>query len=113
MPVISQFYGIIIQMFFNENGKHKNNTNGGIYMYIVPDPIEVKTIEDYRLWIKFKNGKEKIFDMKKYIGQKFYNKLKDKKYFEKVKVVENTIQWENGEDIAPENLYYDSTKIKE
>lgn len=22
MPVISQFYGIIIQMFFNENGKH-------------------------------------------------------------------------------------------
>ena len=51
--------------------------------------------------------------MKKYINQKFYNKLKDKKYFEKVKVVENTIQWENGEDIAPENLYYDSTKIKE
>lgn len=95
-------------MFFNENGKHKNNTNGGIYMYIVPDPIE-----DYRLWTKLKNGEEKIFDMKKYIGQKFYNKLKDKKYFEKVKVVENTIQWENGEDIAPENLYYDSTKIKE
>lgn len=22
MPVISQFYGIIIQMFFNENSKH-------------------------------------------------------------------------------------------
>lgn len=22
MPVISQFFGIIIQMFFNENGKH-------------------------------------------------------------------------------------------
>ncbi len=22
MPIISQFYGIIIQMFFNENGKH-------------------------------------------------------------------------------------------
>ena len=22
MPVISQFYGIIIQMFFDENGKH-------------------------------------------------------------------------------------------
>lgn len=22
MPVISQFYGIVIQMFFDENGKH-------------------------------------------------------------------------------------------
>lgn len=22
MPIISQFYGIIIQMYFNENGKH-------------------------------------------------------------------------------------------
>ena len=22
MPIISQFYGIVIQMFFDENGKH-------------------------------------------------------------------------------------------
>ena len=40
-------------------------------MYIVPEPIEVKAIEKYKLYIKF----------------------------------------ENGEDIAPENLYYNSKTI--
>ena len=79
-------------------------------MYIVPDPIEVKPIEGYKLYIKFKNGEEKIFDMSKYINQKFYEKLREYKYFEKVHVMGNTIVWENGEDIAPENLYYESIK---
>ncbi len=82
-------------------------------MYIVPNPIEIKVLENYKIWIKFKNGEEKIFDMKKYVDQKFYQKLKDKKYFEKVKIAGNTIEWENGEDIAPENLYYDSIVEKE
>ena len=82
-------------------------------MYIVPNPIEIKVLENYKIWIKFKNGEEKIFDIKKYVDQKFYQKLKDKKYFEKVKIAGNTIEWENGEDIAPENLYYDSIVEKE
>ena len=82
-------------------------------MYIVPNPIEIKVLENYKIWIKFKNGEKKIFDMEKYINQKFYQKLKNKKYFEKVKIAGNTIEWENGEDIAPENLYYDSKVEKE
>lgn len=28
-------------------------------MYIVPEPIEVKAIEKYKLYIKFKNGEKK------------------------------------------------------
>ena len=79
-------------------------------MYIVPDPIEVKPMEGYKLYIKFKNGEEKIFDMSKYINQKYYEKLKEYKYFEKVCVMKNTVVWENGEDISPENLYYESIK---
>ena len=31
-------------------------------MYIVPEPIEVKAIEKYKLYIKFENGEEKILD---------------------------------------------------
>ncbi len=82
-------------------------------MYIVPNPIEVKALEGYKLLIKFKDGKNKIFNMEKYINENFYKNLKDRQYFEKVKVMGNTICWENGEDIAPENLYYDSIEIKE
>ncbi|MCI8759826.1 MAG: DUF2442 domain-containing protein [Clostridia bacterium] len=82
-------------------------------MYIVPKPIEIKVLENYKIWLKFEDGEEKTFDMEKYIHKKFYHKLKDRKYFENVKVVENTIQWKDGEDVAPENLYYDSVKFEQ
>lgn len=83
-------------------------------MYIVPDPIEVKAIEKYKLYIKFKNGEEKILDMEEELKEKFYNKLKNYEYFKNVKISRTgiTIEWEDGEDIAPENLYYDSKAIK-
>ena len=83
-------------------------------MYIVPEPIEVKAIEKYKLYIKFKNGEEKILDMGQDIKDNFYAKLKDYEYFKNVKISETgiTIEWKNGEDIAPENLYYNSKTIK-
>lgn len=46
---------------------------GGRKMYIVPRPIQIKTLENYKIKIKF----------------------------------------ENGEDVAPKNLYYDSILEKE
>lgn len=83
-------------------------------MYIVPDPIEVKAIEKYKLYIKFGNGEEKILDMEEELNEKFYYKLKDYEYFKKVKISQTgiTIEWEDGEDIAPENLYNNSKSIK-
>ncbi len=83
-------------------------------MYIVPNPIEVKAMDDYKIYIKFQNGEEKIFDMKEKINKKYYKKLKDYKYFKDVKISQTgiTIEWKDGEDVAPENLYYDSNVIK-
>ena len=83
-------------------------------MYIVPEPIEVKAIEKYKLYIKFKNGEEKILDMEPELNEKFYKRLKECEYFKNVKISETgiTIEWQNGEDIAPENLYYNSNTIK-
>lgn len=48
------------------------------------------------------------------LNEKFYKRLKEYEYFKKVKISETgiTIEWENGEDIAPENLYYNSNTIK-
>ena len=81
-------------------------------MYIVPNIIEVKPLENYCVYIKFENGEEKVYDVKKEIDTiKFYEKLKDKAYFENIMISGDTIMWENGEDIAPENLYYKSITL--
>ena len=38
----------------------------------------------------------------------YYSKLKERKYFEKIKPRGSTVEWEEGEDVCPENLYYES-----
>ena len=83
-------------------------------METLPDIIEAKVFEKYYIYLKFSNGEEKIYDMKKTVEKiKYFNKLKNRKYFENIKPFGDTIQWENGEDVAPENLYYDSIPINE
>lgn len=80
--------------------------------YITPDIENVKALDDYKLYLKFKTGEEKIYDMKELIkNHKIYFRLKNKKYFQKVKTIKDTVMWENGEDVAPEYLYHDSVPI--
>ena len=82
-------------------------------MEMTPDIIEVKAIEQYQIYLKFSNGEAKIYDMKETIEKiKYFNKLKNIEYFKNVKPRGDTVEWENGEDIAPENLYYDSIPVK-
>ena len=77
--------------------------------YITPRIIEVRALKDYYIYLKFKTGEEKVYNMEDSINEiKYYNKLKERKYFENVKPRGCTIEWENGEDVCPENLYYDS-----
>ncbi|MBO4815500.1 MAG: DUF2442 domain-containing protein [Clostridia bacterium] len=79
----------------------------------LPDIIEVKALEKYFIYLKFSNGEEKIYDMKETIEKiGYFGKLKNRKYFENVKPRGDTIEWENGEDIAPENLYYNSVRVE-
>lgn len=81
--------------------------------YIEPRPIEVKALDDFCLYLKFEDGKEKVYDMKPLIEKiKFYEKLRNKEYFKLVKTFYDTVVWPNGEDVCPENLYYDSVDFR-
>lgn len=76
-----------------------------------PRPLEVKALQNYLIYIKFKNGEERIYDMKPNFKFVFYNKLKDVSNFKNIRISGINIEWETGEDIAPENLYNDSMPI--
>ena len=81
--------------------------------YITPDVIKVKALDDYLLEVTFKTKEIKIFDMKDLINNiEFYKRLKNKDYFKKVKPYNETVIWENGEDVCPEDLYYKSKTIE-
>lgn len=49
--------------------------------------------------------------MKPNFKYEIFKKLKDYDLFKKVHSVGETIEWETGEDICPESLYYDSKKV--
>ena len=52
--------------------------------YITPDIIEVKALDDYKIYIKFETNEKKIYDMKKMISKIDYYKkfiIKKKYYF--------------------------------
>ena len=41
-------------------------------------PIEVKALEDFLLYIKFRNGEEKIYDMKEMLKYDYYKNLRNR-----------------------------------
>lgn len=68
-------------------------------------PISVQTMDGYMLKIAFDNGEFRLFDLKPYLEMPFYFPLKDITQFKQVYVGEYTIEWKNGRNIAPHELY--------
>ena len=78
---------------------------------MTPKAINVETIENYKLKVTFDNGEVKVFDVKPYFGHKLFDELKDDKLFKTVKVAGLSIEWDNGADICPDELYNLSKSI--
>ena len=90
-----------------------NQVNGGIhYAYTLellmmrPMAVLVEPVENYQLMLEFDNGEKKIFDVKPYIQGSFYGQLSDPAYFKSVRTNGYSVEWENGQDLCPDELYY-------
>lgn len=61
----------------------------------------------YKLILAYETGELKEFDVEPYIGGPWYGELKNPAYFQTVKVLPGGvgIEWQNGQDIAPHELY--------
>ena len=76
-----------------------------------PKAIDVKVLNDYELEITFDNNERRKFDVKPYFKFKQFKELKDKNIFGTVKIAGLSIEWENGADICPDEIYNNSIKI--
>lgn len=77
------------------------------------DVVNVKSQDDFVLFLEFENGEKKLFDCKKLFDKKPFQALQDKELFNQVKNQFGTVAWPNEIDIAPETLYIDGKNIDE
>jgi hypothetical protein len=76
------------------------------------DVIKVEPKENGTLYLVFENQEERIFDMKPFLDEKPFNKLKQKVLFMQASVAYGTVVWPENIDIAPETLWSLSEKKK-
>ena len=78
---------------------------------IRPKAINVEPRPDYFLQITFNNNEIRLFDVKPYLNFKPFNELKNLVLFNTVKPSGLSIEWLHGQDICPDELYYNSMPI--
>lgn len=76
-----------------------------------PKAIDVNVLDNYELELLFDNNEKRIFDVKPYFKFKIFNELRDISKFKTVKIAGLSIEWENGADICPDELYNNSKEI--
>lgn len=72
-----------------------------------PKLIKVEPIESAKLRLYYSTGEIKVFDVSPYMTGAWYSELKNAEYFKTVHLLPggNGIEWANGQDIAPHELY--------
>ncbi|MFZ3130166.1 MAG: DUF2442 domain-containing protein [Desulfosporosinus sp.] len=72
-----------------------------------PRILKVEPVEAYKLKLNYETGEVRIFDVLPYIEGNWFGELRNKDYFRTVRVISGGfgIEWNNGQDIAPHELY--------
>ena len=76
-------------------------------------PVEVKALDDYKIWIKYSDGKEGKIDLSSYVGKGVFKSWEDYKFFKSIYIGENgEIAWGNDIDLCSDSLYLKLTNQK-
>ena len=73
-----------------------------------PRVSNVSTTDDYQLSLVFTNGEKGIYDCSNLLEFGVFKELKNKHYFNQVRVIGGTVVWPHDQDICPDTLYLDS-----
>ena len=67
--------------------------------------------DDHKLEITFANGEVGIFDCAHLVNFGVFREIQDISYFKRARVEHGTVMWPHDQDICPDTLYEDSTKV--
>ena len=72
-----------------------------------PRLISVEPLDALRLLLVYEGGDTREFDVAPYANGPWYGELSDAAYFKRVRLAEGGtgIEWPQGQDIAPHELY--------
>lgn len=72
-----------------------------------PKLESVEPLEHLTLRLRYETGELRLFDVKPYANGDWYGKLRDEAYFKTVHLLPGGvgIEWADGQDIAPHELY--------
>lgn len=69
--------------------------------------IEVKPLQDYRVWLRFSDGVEGTVDLSDLVGNGVFSAWNDVDFFNSVYIdpESRTITWDGRIDLCPDTLY--------
>ena len=76
-----------------------------------PKAIKVEPQPDYCLLVTFNNNEKRLFDVKPYLDFGPFTELRNLTIFNTVKLGGLSVEWLHGQDICPDELYYNSILI--
>lgn len=78
-------------------------------MVVYVSSVEPK--DNYNLLVTFENGEKRLVDCAALLDKSVYKPLKNKAFFDTVKMEYGTAVWNGRIDISPEYLYLNGVKV--
>jgi hypothetical protein len=78
---------------------------------MIPKIKSVRVEREYKLIVEYEDGKTKVLDFEKLFNRNLFLSLKEKEIFSTARVVFDTVEWNNGIDIDPEDLFEEAEEI--
>jgi Protein of unknown function (DUF2442) len=73
---------------------------------MIPRPVEVKPLENFRIWLRYDDGTEGEVDLSDVAGRGVFEAWNNRAFFEAVRLGSHgAIEWGSGIDICPDAMY--------
>ena len=72
----------------------------------MPKPIEVKALDNHRIWLRYDDGAEGDVDLSDVAGHGVFEAWSDRAFFDSVHLASHgAIEWSSDFDLCPDAMY--------